>query len=108
MAPAMPTTAEPSTKTWRWRRVTSLPIASAASRLSRIARIIRPQGDRSARSASQRMTSEHGGEEQRVAEARDDRGGGDRTSVPKRGGEVADPGRGLQHALVGDRAAAGR
>ena len=45
IAPATPTTAEPSTKTCRWRRVTSLPIASAASRLSRIARIIRPQGE---------------------------------------------------------------
>ena len=57
IAPATPTTAEPSTKTCRWRRVTSLPIASAASRLSRIARIIRPQGECSARSASQSMTS---------------------------------------------------
>jgi thiol-disulfide isomerase/thioredoxin len=47
--------AEPRMKTWRCRRVTSLPIASAASRLSRIARIMRPQGEFSARSARNMM-----------------------------------------------------
>mmetsp|Transcript_23572 Transcript_23572/g.41691 ORF Transcript_23572/g.41691 Transcript_23572/m.41691 type:complete len:341 (+) Transcript_23572:2492-3514(+) len=49
IAPAIPQMAEPSTKTCRCRAVTSLPIASAATSLSRIARIIRPQGECSAR-----------------------------------------------------------
>ena len=52
MAPAIPQTAEPKINTCRWRFVTSLPIASAASSLSRIARIILPQGELSAFSES--------------------------------------------------------
>jgi hypothetical protein len=81
--------------------VTSLPIASAASRLSRIARIIRPQGERSARSASQRMARRTASEEQGVAEAADDRRGGGGTgadAVAERQDPVVD----LQDALVGD------
>ena len=48
MAGAMSMAAEPRTKTCRWRPLTSLPMASAAISLSRIARIMRPQGERSA------------------------------------------------------------
>ena len=50
MAPARPTTAEPMIKICKCRAVTSLPIAEAATSLSRIARIIRPQGLFKARS----------------------------------------------------------
>ena len=57
MAPAMPITAEPSTNTCRWRAVTSLPIAPAAVSLSRMARIMRPQGERKAVSDSKVRTA---------------------------------------------------
>lgn len=40
MAPARPQTADPRMKICRWRPLTSLPIASAAVSLSRMARII--------------------------------------------------------------------
>ena len=51
-APASPISAEPNTKACSRRASTCLPIAAAASSLSRIARIMRPQGAFTWRSTS--------------------------------------------------------
>ena len=56
MAPARPMTAEPKMKTRKCCHVTSFPMAAAAVSLSRIARIIRPQGDFSAVSENHNNT----------------------------------------------------